>query len=86
MTRVGKEEIEACILQLLEKRGASKSICPSDVARELGGDNWRDLMDNVRSVADEMAARRLVRITQRDKEIISSQNAIGPVRIRLRGS
>ena len=35
---------------LLRKRDGS-SICPSDVARVVGGEEWRDQMDRVRAVA-----------------------------------
>ncbi|MEL6623044.1 MAG: DUF3253 domain-containing protein, partial [Pseudomonadota bacterium] len=47
-----RNEIEAAILALCEKRGPTKTICPSEAARRIAGDDgpWRDLMDDVRRV------------------------------------
>ncbi|MFK0074685.1 DUF3253 domain-containing protein [Arthrobacter woluwensis] len=64
---------------LLRHRG-DKSICPSDIARVVGGDNWRDLMEPVRNaIANEAAADRM-RITQRGRTVEISE-ARGPIRI-----
>ena len=46
--------IEAAMLALLAERGPGKSICPSEVARAIGGphpDGWGPLMQPVRRVA-----------------------------------
>jgi hypothetical protein len=44
-------EIEATMLRLVAERGAARTICPSEVARALGGphpDGWGPLMEPVR--------------------------------------
>lgn len=57
-----------------------KSICPSDVARSIGGVSWRSRMDAVRAaVAEEASAGRL-RVTQKN-ETVDLAAAKGPVRI-----
>ncbi len=48
------QEIEATLLSLAAARGAGKTICPSEVARALGGDHpdgWSPLMQPVRREA-----------------------------------
>jgi uncharacterized protein DUF3253 len=47
-------EIEATMLRLVAERGAGKTVCPSEVARALGGphpDGWGPLMGPVRRTA-----------------------------------
>lgn len=44
----------ATMRALLHKRGEGKTICPSDVARVIGGDRWRSLMPLVRHVAEDL--------------------------------
>jgi Protein of unknown function (DUF3253). len=75
-------EIKNCILTLLKKRGPGKSICPSEVARKLYPDNWREKMENVRSTARIMAKGGELRITQRDKEL-DPDKIKGPIRLRF---
>lgn len=75
-------DIEAAILNLLAQRKPESSICPSDAARDLySSDTWRDHMDDVRAVANELAQRRVVRITQGDDEV-DIASVKGPIRIR----
>ena len=62
----------ATMRALLHKRGEGKTLCPSDVARVIGGDRWRSLMPLVRDVAEDLdgvelrrkAARGPARIAQ----------------------
>lgn len=71
------ERITATIRALLRKRDG-KSICPSDAARVVGGDAWRDRMTDVRRVAGEMAARGVLVVTQKGKEV--GVDVSGPIR------
>lgn len=51
---VKPDEIAAAIVDLAKARGADKTICPSEVARHLGGQDeavWRPLMDPIRKQA-----------------------------------
>lgn len=72
------ERITATIRALLRKRDG-KSICPSDAARVVNGDAWRDRMTDVRRVAGEMAARGVLVVTQKGKEV--GVDVSGPIRL-----
>lgn len=71
--------IEATINALLRHRDTS-TICPSDVARVIGGENWRQRMEDVRRVAASLAEAEQVVVTQRG-EAVNLASAKGPVRI-----
>ena len=74
-----EERAHATIHALLRKRGGT-TICPSDVARVVGGDDWRDLMPRMREIADELAEAGTVVVTQRGEPVTATE-AKGPVRI-----
>ena len=74
------ERIAATIRALTRKR-AESSICPSDVARTVGGEHWRGRMDDVRRVTAALADRDEVVVTQKG-ETVRIADARGPVRIR----
>ena len=84
MTPTGTE-LEQTILRLLSERAESSTICPSDAARAIGGDEWRDLMDPTRQAAARLVAQGLVDVTQ-GGEVVDVTIARGPVRIRRRTS
>lgn len=73
--------IIAAIRTLVRKRSGS-SICPSDVARVVGGpdDAWRGIMPEVRRVAADLARREEVVVTQKG-EVVDVEQVKGPVRI-----
>ena len=71
------------IRDLLAQRDAGKTICPSEAARVLGGDDgFREQMDPVRDAAREMVARGELEVTQRG-EVVDLDTARGPIRLRL---
>ena len=76
-------QLEATILELLSKGAASSTICPSDAARTVGGDDWRDLMEPARRAARRLVAAGEVDITQ-GGSIVDPSTARGPIRIRRR--
>jgi hypothetical protein len=78
------QRIERLILDLLGKRSASSSICPSEVARAMSDDEatWRGLMPNVRAVAAAMQAAGRVRITRGDEVVTPATLDHGPIRLR----
>lgn len=78
-----RDRILATTRTLLRHRDADSSICPSDVARAVGGKSWRTIMDDVRAVVGELAGDKIVRVTQGESEV--AVTAKGPLRIR-RGS
>jgi hypothetical protein len=79
LARVTDRELEAAITAVLDRRGRGKSICPSEVARALD-DDWRPLMPEVRRVAQGMAAKGQLRVTQNGKRV-AAQAARGPIRL-----
>ncbi|MEV4736901.1 MULTISPECIES: DUF3253 domain-containing protein [unclassified Microbacterium] len=74
------DRIAATIRALTRKRTES-SICPSDVARTIGGDSWRARLDDVRRVTGELADRGDVVVTQKGEPVRLAE-VKGPVRIR----
>lgn len=73
--------IESTMLRLLGERAVTSSICPSDVARAIGGDDWRDLMEDTRRVARRLVGDGRVQITQ-GGEVVDPFAVRGPIRIR----
>ncbi len=65
------------------KRGEDKSICPSEVAREMFGDNWRTQMQNIRDAAFDLAAQNQVVVTQKGEKV-EAEGLKGPIRIRIK--
>jgi len=74
-------EIEAAIDGLLARRGSGRTICPSEAARALDPDGWRERMDAVRQVAFAMADRGELEVTQRGA-VVDGRAARGPIRLR----
>lgn len=76
------EQLEHAILKLLSERGAGKTICPSEAARVLDDENWRELMEPARQ-----AARRLVNqgriVIMQSGRVVDPSTARGPIRLKL---
>ena len=76
------QALEEAIRALLA--GREGTICPSEAARAVGGDDeavWRPLMGPVREAAHRLAEAGEVEVTQRG-EVVDVRTALGPVRIR----
>lgn len=74
-------ELEDAITTLLAARARAATICPSEAARLLGGDAWRDLMEPARMAARRLVARGDVEIVQGGR-VVDPSTARGPLRIR----
>ncbi len=77
------ERIAAAIFALLAARAADgTTLCPSEVARALAGDEpaWRALMPEVRRVAAALAQAGSLRVTQLGDEV-DALAARGPIRL-----
>jgi len=74
-------QLEATIRDLLGKRAATSTICPSDAARAVSPDDWRDLMEPARRAARRLVAAGEVDITQGGR-VVDPSTAKGPIRIR----
>jgi hypothetical protein len=75
------KQLEASILELLAARAETSTICPSDAARAVGAENWRDLMEPARRAARRLVDAGDVQITQ-GGSVIDPLTAKGPIRIR----
>ncbi|MFY9634252.1 MAG: DUF3253 domain-containing protein [Cellulosimicrobium cellulans] len=75
------KQLETTILELLAARAATSTICPSDAARAVGGETWRDLMEPARRAARRLVDAGEVQITQ-GGSVIDPSTAKGPIRIR----
>lgn len=78
------DALSASILALLRSRPRSATICPSEAAREVGGDDWRDLMEPARQAARRLVAAGQVEITQGGR-VVDPSTAKGPIRVRRTG-
>jgi hypothetical protein len=74
-------KLEDAIRTLLDTRARGSSICPSEAARAVGGDDWRDLMEPARRAARRLMAAGEVEITQKGA-LVDPSRAKGPIRIR----
>ena len=74
--------LEDAIVTLLGARARDASICPSEVARQVGGESWQSLMEPTRMAARRLVAQGKVQITQGGK-VVDPSRAKVPIRIRL---
>ena len=75
--------LERAVLELLEHRAAGATICPSEAARAVDPDGWRDLMDDARAAARRLVDAGEVEVTQ-GGAVVDPATARGPIRIRRR--
>lgn len=59
-----EQRLTESILELLAARASTSTICPSDAARAVGDDSWRELMEPARAAARKLVAAGEVEITQ----------------------
>ena len=74
-------QIERTIRELLAQRDEGKTICPSDAARALDADGFRELMPPVRRVARDMVERGELEVTQKGR-VVDIDTARGAIRLR----
>ncbi|GAA1932708.1 DUF2256 and DUF3253 domain-containing protein [Nocardioides hwasunensis] len=80
------QRLEEAITTLLGQRARTATICPSDAARLVGGEDeeaWRALMEPARRAARRLVDRGEVEITQKGR-VVDPSTAKGPIRIRRR--
>lgn len=77
------ERMRSVLLELARSRGPERTICPSEAARALDADDWRELMEPVRAQACRLADEGLVEITQKGAAV-DGRTARGPIRVRIR--
>jgi len=82
----GDRALEAAILRLLKERGAGKTICPSEAARAVAGEEreaWEGLMEPARAAGRRLVAEGKIVITQGGR-VVEGSTAKGAIRLRLR--
>jgi hypothetical protein len=72
--------LERAIDALLDRRRPEASICPSEAARLVDPEGWRDLMPAARAAAGRLAAAGAVEVTQAGT-VVDVSAARGPVRV-----
>lgn len=78
-----EKEVRSEHLRFAESRSGEKTYCPSEVARKLWPEEWRDYMDFVRQVADELVSEGYLEVLQQGIIIDASpSDASGPIRLR----
>ena len=85
-TKADEAAIEETLLGLVAERGAGKTICPSEVARALGGphpDGWGPLMQPVRRVAVRLTKAGRVQILRKGKPVPDPDDFRGIYRLSL---
>ena len=73
--------LERAVLELLDARADGATICPSEAARAVGGEDWRALMEPAREAARRLVAGAQVEVTQ-GGAVVDPATARGPIRIR----
>lgn len=77
-----RTRLAATALALATHRAPDGSICPSDVARAVGGPGWRTALEPTRDVVRALAEEGAVEVRQRGEVVDPTQPWKGPVRIR----
>ncbi len=76
------ERLEAEILHLLSKRAKDATICPSEAARSVfGEDRWREEMERTRRAARRLMNKGEIEILQKG-QVIDPSTAKGAIRLR----
>lgn len=72
--------LEAAILELLAARAADASMCPSEAARAVFGENFHSHMEDARRAARRLSHRGVTVITQKGRAV-DPASFRGPIRI-----
>lgn len=75
-------DVAEVIIRMATERGPDKTICPSEVARDMFAQNWRNHMNEIRDAAIKLQQQGKVSITQKGVEI-SVEDIKGPIRIKI---
>jgi Protein of unknown function (DUF3253) len=73
--------LESAIIELLSRRAAGKTICPSEAARMVDPIAWEELMDRSRAAAMRLVAEGVIVITQQGS-VVDPSRARGAIRLR----
>lgn len=77
-----RERLTGAVVTLAGHRAPDRTICPSDAARSVGGDDWRALMELTGDVVRSLACGGEVDITQKGEVLDPDGEWRGPIRVR----
>jgi hypothetical protein len=83
---VSRTDLADAILSLCAARGEEKSICPSEVARALAGNDekqWRLLMHPIREAALVLAREGRIAILRKGRPVDPAAMPKGVIRLRI---
>lgn len=75
-----RQRLAATMRTLLRHRQPESTICPSDAARVVGGQSWRELMDLAREVAAGLATAGVL-VVQQGGKAVDLATVTGAVRL-----
>ena len=75
------QQLSTAILDLLAARARNATICPSEAAKAVGGDDWEELMEPARCAARRLVVTGEVEITQGGR-VVDPSTAKGPIRLK----
>ncbi|MEO0754752.1 MAG: DUF3253 domain-containing protein [Pseudomonadota bacterium] len=64
-----RPDIRDAILHLVTERGVGKTICPSEAARSLDPEGWRQMMNQVRAEAVKLAQSGQISIYRKGQPV-----------------
>lgn len=75
------QRLSKAILDLLAARARTATICPSEAAKVVGGDDWETLMEPARCAARRLVVSGEIQITQGGR-VVDPSTAKGPIRLK----
>jgi hypothetical protein len=75
--------LEEAIVELLSKRAGGATICPSEAARLVFPEEWRNRMEDARQAGRRLVAAGRIEIVQGGR-VVDPSTAKGPIRLRWR--
>lgn len=76
-----QDKAAQAILDLIAERGPGKTICPSEAARRLAGDDWRKELKRVRRIALNLAAEGRITVLKKGKAVPDPLTVKGVIRL-----
>ncbi|PHX81224.1 MAG: hypothetical protein CK540_03720 [Thermoleophilia bacterium] len=73
--------LEATLVDLLAQGSAGSTVCPSEAAHAVGGEDWQKLQEPARRAARRLVATGTFEITQGGR-VVDPSTARGPILLR----
>jgi hypothetical protein len=73
--------VEAALRERLRAVRSGGTVCPSEAARAVSDEHWRQLMDAARAAAFRLVLAGEAEITQHG-EVVDPETIRGPIRVR----